>query len=256
VYNTEYILGKGVHDMAATKETPEQQAIIDSQADYLVVNAFAGTGKTTTLVGYAKARPKKKMLYVAFNKAIQVEAKSKFPKNVECRTTHSIAYEKVGSKYKDKLGSMRVGEVAKLLNLARLEQGRAVLSALEGFMSSASEKIEVGHIDPVFRKDGEDLNGIVYMASSLWERMINLDDKEVKLPHDGYLKLYQLSKPILKGYDIILFDEAQDANPVTTDIVMRQDCGKVLVGDSHHPSTNFAGRWTLWTRQNRISVST
>lgn len=33
--------------------TQEQQPIIHSTADKLLVQAFAGTGKTTTLVGYA-----------------------------------------------------------------------------------------------------------------------------------------------------------------------------------------------------------
>ena len=33
------------------------------------------------------------------------------------------------------------------------------------------------------------------------------------MSHDGYLKLYQLSKPKLYNYDILLIDEAQDLTP-------------------------------------------
>ena len=33
-----------------------------------------------------------KGLYVAYNKAIQTEAEKSFPRNVECRTAHSLAY--------------------------------------------------------------------------------------------------------------------------------------------------------------------
>jgi F-box protein 18 (helicase) len=58
--------------------------------------------------------------------------------------------------------------------------------------------------------------------------------------HDGYLKLYQLSRPRL-SYDYILFDEAQDANPATTHILLNQPCGKVFVGDRHQQIYQFRG---------------
>lgn len=43
--------------------------------------------------------------------------------------------------------------------------------------------------------------------------MKDLKDDRVKMTHDGYLKLFQLSKPTLGLYDIILVDEAQDLTP-------------------------------------------
>lgn len=47
----------------------------------------------------------------------------------------------------------------------------------------------------------------------IWERMVNLQDKVIRMPHDGYLKLWQLSKPRLTQYDALLIDEAQDLTP-------------------------------------------
>lgn len=41
--------------------------------------------------------------------------------------------------------------------------------------------------------------------------MTNID---VPMMHDGYLKIFQISRPQLK-FDFILFDEAQDCNPAT-----------------------------------------
>jgi len=43
--------------------------------------------------------------------------------------------------------------------------------------------------------------------------MINLKDTNMLLPHDGYLKLWQLQRPRLKPFDIIMIDEAQDLTP-------------------------------------------
>ena len=50
-------------------------------------------------------------------------------------------------------------------------------------------------------------------ATQYWNRMKDLKDDRVKMTHDGYLKLFQLSKPTLGLYDIILVDEAQDLTP-------------------------------------------
>ncbi|HAP0214971.1 TPA: UvrD-helicase domain-containing protein, partial [Escherichia coli] len=54
--------------------TDEQSAIIHWQGQKLVVNAFAGTGKTSTLVQYALANPGSRMLYLAYNRAVRDEA--------------------------------------------------------------------------------------------------------------------------------------------------------------------------------------
>lgn len=59
----------------------------------------------------------------------------------------------------------------------------------------------------VFQKLADD-------AENIWKRMTNLEDKSIRLPHDGYLKLWQLQKPtITSKYDVILIDEAQDLTP-------------------------------------------
>jgi len=75
--------------------TNEQEEIINCDllpGKILKIMAFAGTGKTTTLVEYTKRRPKIRFLYIAFNKSVQLEAARKFPGNVTARTTHSLAF--------------------------------------------------------------------------------------------------------------------------------------------------------------------
>ena len=65
--------------------------------------AFAGTGKTTTLIEMAKNHPDLKFLVVLYNKDAQLSAKNRFPKNTKVRTAHSLAYEKVGRRYDDRV---------------------------------------------------------------------------------------------------------------------------------------------------------
>ena len=58
--------------------TSEQQSIISSTGD-IKINAVAGSGKTTTLIEYARTRPlRSKILYLAFNRSVKLEAVRKF----------------------------------------------------------------------------------------------------------------------------------------------------------------------------------
>jgi len=95
--------------------TNEQKEIINadlSPGETLKIMAFAGTGKTTTLVEYTKKRPGMRFLYIAFNKSVQLEAAQKFPRNVTARTTHALAFRGKGFKYKDRLvKGFRAGQV-------------------------------------------------------------------------------------------------------------------------------------------------
>lgn len=61
------------------------------------------------------------------------------------------------------------------------------------------------------------------------------------MTHDGYLKLWQLSKPSLGEYDAFLVDEAQDMNPCMLDVIRRQIPPKIFVGDPHQQIYAFRG---------------
>ncbi len=58
--------------------TKEQSEIINSSGN-IKINAVAGSGKTTTIIEYANARPREsRILYLAFNKSVKLEAVKKF----------------------------------------------------------------------------------------------------------------------------------------------------------------------------------
>lgn len=218
--------------------TDEQQAIVESPARNLVVNAFAGTGKTTTLVAYAKRRPGKRFTYLAFNRSIKEEAAKKFPANVKCVTTHGLAYGTIGKNYAAKLGTPRPYQVAEVLNISVLAAGKA-LEIVGRFLVSADPSLHERHMNGTPCSMGE-MGSLFDAATRLWERMQNINDTSVPMPHDGYLKLYQLSSPTIRS-DIILFDECQDANPVTTSLILAQPADKVMVGDAHQAIYSFRG---------------
>jgi F-box protein 18 (helicase) len=236
------------------KPTEEQQAIIASEGRCVRVRARAGSGKTSTLVKYAEARPRRKILLIAFNKAIQEEAMRRFGPNVTTRTSHSIAFEVYGRRYEHKLiFDTKAPQIAEALNLAggryQLNRQSALLASqqvsetLKRYFASRDEEMSLTHVNMTLQTSRSMPYGaadVLEMTRAYWHRMQDPSDPIVGMLPDGYLKLYQLSRPRLP-FDDILFDEAQDANPCTLDIVESQDASQVYVGDEYQSIYQFRG---------------
>lgn len=229
--------------------TQEQQPIIHSTANKLLVQAFAGTGKTTTLVGYATHHASIKMLYLCYNKSVELAAKGRFPRNVVCKTAHGLAYAVYGSQYAAKqTNNLRLTDIARAINSQDWELVRDVLSTLNNFMASADSELGREHF-PRFQgqrmltsAQERFLSNALAFAKNLWHRMIDLQDTSISITHDGYLKLYQLSQPDLsERFKAILLDEGQDVNPVIANLVKTQRIRKVTVGDPHQQIYRFRG---------------
>ncbi|EFP0183601.1 ATP-dependent helicase [Escherichia coli] len=229
-------------------DTPEQALITNYTGSRLVVRAYAGTGKTTTLVKYALKNQNSRILYIAYNRAIRDEAKEKFPANVDCKTSHQLAYAVIGRLYHHKLtGNIRLSDIAQAVNTKNWTAVQDIRETLNTFMSSADKRILYSHF--IRSNTGKILTSkqeryqiwIVESAEAIWNRMTNPQDPFPTV-HDCYLKQYQLSMPNLSTrYTTILFDEAQDANPVTSNIVLQQNCKVILVGDRHQQIYRFRG---------------
>ena len=244
------------------KPTAEQQAALDAfqTGENMVIEAGAGTGKTTTLKLMGKGT-NDRGVYIAYNAAIAAEAKASFPRNVQCATAHSFAYRALGYKYKDRLfkarwmnGSqsaaylrinegVKIGELAgedvylspaKLANLAR----QTVLR----FCYSTDQEIEPRHMPRVNGVDDSDAHWelarfITPYAKKAWDMMLDVNHSfGWNKAHDVYLKAWILTNPELPG-DFILYDEAQDANRATAGLVLAQKNSQLIaVGDQCQPT--------------------
>lgn len=247
---------------ATTFFTDEQEAAIDvfETGDNLVLSAFAGTGKTTTLRGMAEATPDRKGLYLAYNKAIQTDAAASFPSNVNCRTAHSVAYgwmmqDSDRKRLMAKLGGNSVPSwtAAKILNIPNfgfngsdggMRQNAcasAVMQTVARFCNSADTLPMKHHVPREFEGSTQDefATFIAPFANKAWFDLTNLSGT-LRFTHDCYLKMWSLSQPKLR-YDFILFDEAQDANPCIASVVQAQSCQIVMVGDSNQAIYGWRG---------------
>jgi DNA helicase II / ATP-dependent DNA helicase PcrA len=89
------------------KPTPEQERIfmfVKKRPENILIKAFAGAGKTSTIVEAVKLLPKdKKIMFLAFNKHIQEELQTKLPEYVRCYTTYGLGMSAVKRKYGDSI---------------------------------------------------------------------------------------------------------------------------------------------------------
>jgi len=232
------------------KPTNEQQSILDSSGRIIKVAAFAGTGKSSTLVFLANRYPDKKILYIAFNKSVVNESKGKFPSNTTVTTGHGLAYRAMAAPYKHKLvGTLKPYELVALECLTfpkrsvketRNIMADGALKVLTFFMQTSVEKIgdistQALHDDilkPIHLSCGS-FSFYLNLAKELWMKMTD-PESLVPFVHSAYVKLFQLSKPVFRGYDIIALDEAQDTSDVLYSIIKRQTHLRIFyIGDSH-----------------------
>ena len=250
----QYVFAPGYksRNMEDLKPTKEQQSAVVAFASKQTfkINAYAGTGKTATLAMMAHSSGRQG-LYIAFNKSIADEAGRKFPSHVKALTSHSLAYRAVksqGFSNEQMTKSFTPKALAYVMQLSPLPYGDGkrltpvsvaylVLSTLNKFSQSALEQVSpdlvplYGYLAALSEKEQHDLQLIVCsLANKLWGWMIDPSAEKFPLGHNGYFKLWSLSKPTLNS-DYCLLDEAQDSNPALLSVLGQQGCQVVYVGD-------------------------
>ncbi|MFA9390178.1 MAG: UvrD-helicase domain-containing protein [Prolixibacteraceae bacterium] len=230
-------------------ELTKQQVDIINSTGNIKINAVAGSGKTTTIIEYANARPKNsKILYLAFNRSVKLEATKKFKErglsNVQVETAHSLAYKAVVFRhnYKVRHQGYKTHEIAELLHLegngeklAEFVIANHINKFITYFCNSDKLKIQdLNYLEVVADEKAKSFVTTFYHYIEQNTRLLlsKMDKGEIEIIHDFYLKKFQLAQPKL-AYDYILFDEGQDASPTMLDVFFKQDATKVIVGDSH-----------------------
>jgi F-box protein, helicase, 18 len=226
--------------------TAEQQEVLNSDGN-LVINAVAGSGKTTTLIAYAKSRPvSSRILYLAFNKTVKTEAIQKFSaaevNNVKVETAHSLAFDYIikHSNYQVVQG-YKSYEWCDMLAIKTGDRHADFIIAshvnkfISFFCNSKAARVqELNYANTVTdtKAAGFVKNFYPVIERFTREALAKMDKAEIAVTHDFYLKKFQLDQPALP-YDYILFDEGQDASAAMLDVFLHQPAIKIIVGDAH-----------------------
>lgn len=203
------------------------------------IEAFAGTGKTTTLAAIAKAMPKKRGQFLAFNRAIADDSKTKLPNSCKSSSFHQLAYAKVGRSFSSRLNQRVSGwTVASGLGISNgvlpaSDMGSLSLGTVSAFCRTLDSEIGPHHVPTYMLGAGKKQMGVitdaVKWAKVLWKKMSS-PKGDFPSSHDVYLRLYAESAPKISA-DYILFDEAQDADALMLHVLLNQKCPVIFVGD-------------------------
>jgi AAA domain len=250
--------------------TAEQRAICQATRDLgvgssLKIQAFAGTGKTTTLAAIAESLPQRKFLYLVFNRTAADEAKLKMPSNVMVRTAHALAFRSVGYVYKSRLASspwawfpylkekmpraldfvMRTGRDA-------TSAGAVIMRTLEQFLRTTDAAI--GAIHAPYWCDDRVGEAAGDAADALWKNICK-PNSTAPVTHDCYLKLFYLQGRELAPRDwTVMLDEAQDADPVILGLLERHRGARIIVGDKYQQLYQWRGAVNALSRMGSGSA--
>ncbi|MFI8365302.1 UvrD-helicase domain-containing protein [Streptomyces sp. NPDC085612] len=250
--------------------TAEQELAIEAKkgGGHFVLQAGAGTGKTTTLAMLARADPRKGR-FLAFNRPVVDDAKRKFPSNVRCSTGHSLAVGALRDEFGDRLDrskarepswkaglrlgigertSVRLGE--RLITLKTLSY--VTLETLSRFCHSADTEISTWHV-PRLRGLADEHRGelariVLPYARRAWADVQDPAGTLVRFDPNHALKIWGLTRPHIP-VTYILLDEAQDTNPVMEEIFLaqRDHAQLIMVGDSAQAIYGWRGARDVMT---------
>lgn len=246
------------------RPTAEQSTIVSAvgRGVDVAINALAGTGKTTTLKLIADQVAPRRGHYVAFNRAIVAEARTKFPETINCVTAHALAFRAIGHRFKGRLQSPRVSpqHLAQHFKAESFrfsangdsfefepwQVARFADRTVQRFCKSIDSELALHHVPliPLVRVSEKSTRGfqqqVLEIANTMWVDLLK-SQGHMRFVHDHYLKMWQLTKPAVPG-DILLFDEAQDADPVMLDVVNSQENAQIIYcGDSYQSIYEWRG---------------
>lgn len=237
-------------NMAAIKDTEEQVTIYGKaqNSESFVVEAGAGVGKTYTIeqIVRRKASRQYRILYLAFNTHVVEEAKRKMSdvEGLVISTVHSFAYKELGYRYRHKLGEMNLREFISLLGTSSFKAGEYIRRTINNYIGSSDHNMLLQHVPKEVTKNYRDLT--LKNALSIWNQMTDLQSP-VKMPHDGYLKLFCSGHggiAALDSFSGMIVDESQDQNGCFVELEKRYlSKGKQLikVGDTNQQLYSFRG---------------
>lgn len=227
----------------------EQKAIIaQPPTETILVEAAAGSGKTTTLVDYANHWREHRGLYLAFNKEIANQAQSRFPPWVKAQTMHSFAYRALNvARFKDRLtGRIRwhtirqAGVDVHSEYLAPDRMRRCVLGAITNFCNDGGRELTLEHCGLEKSPPVTQANVLPKIAAIV-KRFINYENSGLPFTHDIYLKNLEMYGSIGNAADYIMIDEAQDSNGVTLSLAKNSGRPVIYIGDQKQSIYAFRG---------------
>lgn len=253
------------------RKSIERETQSTDTAPHLIVEARAGTGKTTTLIEGLKivkgigstltpstqqaavwesmqlSRDAATIAFVAFNKSIATELQSKVPAGCDASTMHSLGFKSVTKAFgRVRVNSFRVQDIISELLERDIRELRkyepTMIKATEELVALCKQNLVSGttdeELDRLASHYDVDLNGSRSKVFALVPRVLERCKDVVR---DGSCDFNDmiwlpvaLNLPIFR-YDLLLVDEVQDLNRCQQSLAKRAGNRLIMVGDTCQP---------------------
>jgi len=230
------------------KPTQEQIKIyeeIENTENHVVINAGAGTGKTTTIVS-ASQRINCNAAFLCFNKSIQTELVERLPENVEAKTFHAFGFAAIrNAGLRTKVNNRKCHYIvqellgkdfytAPITKLVSLVKG----SMIDGKdVASIRKLIDEYNISfESYREEEQAIQAIPSILTLCKTQTYHID-------FDDMIWLPLVNDYPLPHYDVVFVDEAQDFNEMQRELIVRVVNGGrcIIVGDRNQAIYGFRG---------------
>lgn len=272
-FGVQYLTSDEDSIMSPFKWSTNQQAIFDwvqasaqlpQKRRALVVEAVAGSGKTTTISEAAKYIPVgDPSVFLAFNKAIATELGKRLPGNIESRTLNSLGHRSVLSKFgqvaidtsktrkivrelKDECGidgsdyiaKYFTGDICNLVAKAKAH-GLVPYDSMNGELANYASMMELKDFYNIYSECPDDvLCDFAIAALKVTVEQTNIIDFDDQL---YFTVAFDIPVP---QYKWVIVDEAQDLSHVNREMLKKflATNGKIIaVGDSRQAIYGFRG---------------
>jgi hypothetical protein len=214
------------------------------QNEVVAIKSVAGSGKTTTLLELAKIHENKKILYLAFNKALITDITTKISKQkiknlVPC-TFHSLVYNAYVSNKK------REPDIMEL-------RPQTIHNVIPWFKGKPFE-VRKHYVDlyinfcrqPICSTTKDFIDKTIKKEKPLLDKLWNMTIYDQFITFDSLIKLSQINKWLKtyvdKTYDIIMIDETQDLDIMMLRMLLDDTTiPKIFVGDPRQSIYQWRG---------------
>jgi superfamily I DNA/RNA helicase len=222
----------------------------DGPKGHLMVKAYAGTGKTTTIVELYKRLPKSaKVIFMAFNKKISEELKNR---GVPASTLNSFGMSTIKrNSPRVQMKLYKLFDIAKVIGIPKhevyqmgrlVDLGKAYLKPKDSKSNVFEELAEQFDIEI---KVKDDYRSVFFQNTArLFQESFNLESWGMDFSD-------QISMPYYHGmrvekYDYVIIDEAQDLAPNKLELAsMGIGSHFICVGDPYQAIYGFCGADSL-----------
>jgi hypothetical protein len=261
------------------KWSPEQEAIFAwfrAGKGNLIVQARAGTGKTTTIKAAFSHAPESRMLYAVFNKKNQLEAAAKISDGrVEIKTLHALGFQYIRAMWPnarpdDKVEFDRVDAALRQYRSVP-DEVRAAVRKLAGLgknclcgVGTVEELINVAEEFDVdcegFESPGCGGWTVARIAAAAQQVMKNslVKDPQGRISFNDMVWLPIAANWVRSWFDMVVVDEAQDMNLPQLQMTVKacREGGRiVVVGDDRQAIYGFRGAVTEGMRMMQTTLN-